>query len=205
MTANAKFTKELVAELNAEVDKELSIGRLFSSYAEALNFAKLNSGVVIRNPKHENEWIVKLPIKKETSPKFKQIPSKPRKTLAAIPTSPPGRETAPIAHQRQSPIDLSPQKTPKVIYKNDEAHLLSERECNVCGTLIPQLRIDLQPNVTRCVTCQAQYETVVDTSRKVDEGFGGSREDIRKMKAKQWGEMVNRENVTKYRKPKRTK
>ena len=120
-----------------------------------------------------------------------------------VPKAPPGRETNPIKPHKQDLTPLPPKKTPIVIY--GEAHLSSDRPCNICGSLIPQARIDLQPNVARCVSCQAQYEKVVDTSRKVDEGFGGSREEVRKMKAKQWGEMVNRGGSIRPKKPKRTR
>jgi hypothetical protein len=68
----------------------------------------------------------------------------------------------------------------------------SNRLCTRCGQRIPQARVDLMPNVLRCVRCQSNVEETQDTRTKADEGFGGSREDIRKMKARQWGEVANR-------------
>ena len=68
----------------------------------------------------------------------------------------------------------------------------SNRLCTRCGQRIPQARVDLMPNVLRCVNCQSNVEETQDTRAKADEGFGGSREDIRKMKARQWGEIANR-------------
>ena len=68
----------------------------------------------------------------------------------------------------------------------------SFRVCVDCGTFIPKARVELMPNVLRCVRCQSAFEKTHDTRTKVNEGFGGSREDVRKMKAKQWGEMANR-------------
>ena len=217
MALNKSQTKELIAELNAEVDKELGGGNVFTSYKEATQYAKLKSGVITRNPKNDNEWIVKFPIKKnilvipeletkrenQNPPIFCKAVHKRKQPLSVVPKAPPGRETNPIKPHKQDLTPLPPKKTPIVIY--GEAHLSSDRPCNICGSLIPQARIDLQPNVARCVSCQAQYEKVVDTSRKVDEGFGGSREEVRKMKAKQWGEMVNRGGSIRPKKPKRTR
>jgi len=66
------------------------------------------------------------------------------------------------------------------------------RICVSCGEIIPQARIDVAPATWRCISCQADHEKTHDGRRKVSEGFGGSREDIKKMKSSHWGEMVNR-------------
>lgn len=76
--------------------------------------------------------------------------------------------------------------------------------CIDCGKSIPKARIELMPHVLRCVNCQSEFEMTHDTRIKVDEGFGGSRDDVRKMKSKQWGEMVNR-GIINTGKPKRGK
>jgi len=68
----------------------------------------------------------------------------------------------------------------------------SSRLCTRCGNPIPKARVDLMPNVLRCVNCQSGIEITTDTRIKAEEDFGGSRDDVRKMKAKQWGDMANR-------------
>ena len=66
--------------------------------------------------------------------------------------------------------------------------------CIECGSKIPEARLIINPNVKCCVNCQSEIEekSPGSASRKIDEGIGGTREDNKRMRAKNWGDMMNR-------------
>ena len=66
--------------------------------------------------------------------------------------------------------------------------------CVDCGNLIPQARVKAIPNVQRCTECQSLNERQNPSlvKRKVDEGLAGSRDDHKKMRARQWSDMIRR-------------
>jgi len=107
---------------------------------------------------------------------------------------------------RPSPIKQTKKtKTPKKISKTSSDKFPGDCSMNIpsgpkdhfcvdCGNLIPQARVEAIPNVQRCTKCQSlnerQNPSVV--KRKVDEGLAGSREDHKKMRARQWSDMIRR-------------
>jgi len=91
------------------------------------------------------------------------------------------------------PISNPPSILPTYQPKQEKAiGEFSSKLCIDCGKRILLARIAINPNAVRCIMCQTAFEQTHDTRIKVDEDFGGSREEVKKMKAKQWGEMVNR-------------
>jgi len=68
----------------------------------------------------------------------------------------------------------------------------SGRYCIDCARGIPQERISAMPHVMRCVACAAKHEQTQDLRPKARSGFAGSDDEVRRMKARQWGEVVNR-------------
>ena len=70
--------------------------------------------------------------------------------------------------------------------------LPTERFCTSCQEPIPEERLASLPNTRYCVRCQGQSEAGHDTKRYLDEGLAGSRDDHKKMRGRQWGEMVQR-------------
>ncbi len=66
--------------------------------------------------------------------------------------------------------------------------------CIDCGKPIRPARLNIDPGVQRCVQCQSSFErsTPAATKRMVDEGLAGSREDHKKLRAREWGAMMNR-------------
>ena len=64
--------------------------------------------------------------------------------------------------------------------------------CVGCGTAIPRERLLANPSAIRCVACQLQFERTADVRRKAVSPFAGTDEQVRSMKAKQWGEMMSR-------------
>ena len=69
-----------------------------------------------------------------------------------------------------------------------------DRLCVDCGELIPKARVAAVPDVQRCTKCQSLVERrdPAITKRKIDEGLAGSRDDNKKMRARQWGDMMSR-------------
>jgi phage/conjugal plasmid C-4 type zinc finger TraR family protein len=70
----------------------------------------------------------------------------------------------------------------------------STRLCCDCGEPIPVKRLEANPDAGRCVECQMEFEgrNPHIASRKADEGIAGSREDHKKLRARDWGAMINR-------------
>jgi RNA polymerase-binding transcription factor DksA len=66
------------------------------------------------------------------------------------------------------------------------------RLCEACQQPIPEERLRSVPRAQYCVRCQSRSESDHDTKRYVDEGLAGSREDHKKMRGRQWGEIVQR-------------
>lgn len=66
------------------------------------------------------------------------------------------------------------------------------RLCNDCQKLIPEERIAIAPNSTRCVSCQAIFEKTHDTRPRINEGIAGTREENKKMRGQVWGDLRNR-------------
>lgn len=66
--------------------------------------------------------------------------------------------------------------------------------CIDCGTPIPAARLKINPESRRCVQCQKALEDKNPNNykRKIDEGLSGSREDHKKLRARDWGAMINR-------------
>jgi hypothetical protein len=66
--------------------------------------------------------------------------------------------------------------------------------CIDCGELIPPARVKAVPNVQRCAKCQSLLERRDPsiTKRRMDEGLAGSRDDNKKMRSRQWGDMIKR-------------
>lgn len=66
--------------------------------------------------------------------------------------------------------------------------------CIDCGKIIPKERLDAKPNATRCVKCQSNIEKEKGFKRSIKEndGIAGSREDNKKMRARDWGDMRRR-------------
>lgn len=66
--------------------------------------------------------------------------------------------------------------------------------CSDCREYIPEARLKAMPHTHRCASCQAKFERKTSTVRRLqtDEGIAGSREDCKRMQAKQWSEMVHR-------------
>lgn len=109
-----------------------------------------------------------------------------------------------IAHSIQfldkKTIDSDGDSVSQVVMNAEEVESIDEdygnhqhgKICKDCGALIPHERVKALPLALRCVECQSEYEKTHDSRVKAKEGFGGSRDDIKKMKASHWGEMVNR-------------
>lgn len=72
---------------------------------------------------------------------------------------------------------------------SDEA---SDRVCVECGRFIPAARIELIPTALRCAGCESMAEKSSDFHRYVDEGIAGSRDEHKKMRARDWGDMRKR-------------
>jgi hypothetical protein len=70
----------------------------------------------------------------------------------------------------------------------------SDHNCIECGEPIPEARLKITPQPCRCVECQQTLErkNPDNCKRKIDEGLAGSREDHKRLKARDWGAMVNR-------------
>ena len=70
----------------------------------------------------------------------------------------------------------------------------SDHNCIECSEPIPEARLKINPQTCRCVECQQVLERKnPDTyKRKIDEGLAGSREDHKRLRARDWGAMVNR-------------
>jgi RNA polymerase-binding transcription factor DksA len=66
------------------------------------------------------------------------------------------------------------------------------RLCENCDQSIPAARLAKVPDARLCIACQASYESTHDTRPHIDEGLAGSREDHKRMRSKQWSEMVQR-------------
>ena len=66
--------------------------------------------------------------------------------------------------------------------------------CVDCGTKIPEARLQASPNTRRCVGCQNRMENKNPgiVSRRINEGIGGTREDNKRMRAKDWSDLRNR-------------
>ena len=64
--------------------------------------------------------------------------------------------------------------------------------CIDCGTVIPESRLTVSPNASRCIKCQSDFERTHDTRPHVNEGLAGTREENKKMRGQVWGEMRNR-------------
>ena len=94
------------------------------------------------------------------------------------------------SHLMPNPPSILPIKKAKQVENLGE---MSSKVCIDCGGKIIKARVDANPQVLRCIGCQIAFEQTHDTRIKVDEGFGGSREEVKRMKAKQWGEVVNRD------------
>ena len=69
---------------------------------------------------------------------------------------------------------------------------VTTRLCEGCGRSIPSARLAKVPDARLCVPCQTAHESTHDTSPHIDEGLAGSREDHKRMRGKQWNEMVQR-------------
>lgn len=72
------------------------------------------------------------------------------------------------------------------------ADVSTTRPCSECGQAIPEARLLKVPDARFCVACQEKYERTHDTRPHIDEGLAGSREDHKRMRAKQWGDMARR-------------
>ena len=70
----------------------------------------------------------------------------------------------------------------------------TNRYCIDCGKSIPSARLEISPEARRCVQCQRALEGKNPSvhRRRIDEGLAGSRDDHKKLKAREWGSMVNR-------------
>jgi phage/conjugal plasmid C-4 type zinc finger TraR family protein len=70
----------------------------------------------------------------------------------------------------------------------------SKWNCIDCGEIIPEARLEISPQTNRCVKCQQALEGKNPNTykRKIDEGLAGSREDHKRLKAREWGAMINR-------------
>ena len=88
-----------------------------------------------------------------------------------------------------SSIPTQPHRTRPIQTKRSEDFL-----CIDCGGLIPPARVEAIPNVQRCTKCQSLFESRDPSifKRRVDEGLAGSRDDNKKMRARQWGDMQRR-------------
>ncbi|MGI9302308.1 MAG: TraR/DksA C4-type zinc finger protein [Gammaproteobacteria bacterium] len=66
--------------------------------------------------------------------------------------------------------------------------------CIDCGSPIPLDRLEANPSTRRCILCQALLEARDPslTQRRMDGGLAGTREDHKKMRARQWGDMQSR-------------
>lgn len=69
---------------------------------------------------------------------------------------------------------------------------VTTRSCEDCSRCIPSARLAKVPDARLCVACQTAYEVTHDTRPKIDEGLAGNREDQKRMRSKQWSEMVQR-------------
>jgi RNA polymerase-binding transcription factor DksA len=69
---------------------------------------------------------------------------------------------------------------------------LSTRLCEGCRKPIAAERLKSVPDSRQCVECQTKSEKEGDTRRYVNEGLAGTREDHKKMRGKQWSEMIQR-------------
>jgi hypothetical protein len=190
MTLNNQI-KDLINELNAEVSRELAEPKVFYNFDDARDYAKVNLGVLVRSPHNQNEWLVKLPVKTKKSFESSNTEDKNKPPTFLPPTITQKQEIVSTPVKREN-LSSSPTDKKDVQLLDGKSQPLSNRPCTNCGHFIPKARLEIKPNTLRCVPCQSKYEKVVDTSRKVVEGFGGNRDEVRKMKAKQWGEMVNR-------------
>jgi len=66
------------------------------------------------------------------------------------------------------------------------------RLCAGCREPIAVERLESVPDAQFCTRCQSENEVTRDTRRYIDEGLAGSREDHKKMRGRQWSEMVQR-------------
>ena len=66
--------------------------------------------------------------------------------------------------------------------KNSRNIQISGKRCAGCGEMIPKARIKANPNTALCIKCKSDSEKANPDNykRKADEGFGGSREAIKK-------------------------
>lgn len=93
-------------------------------------------------------------------------------------------------------LEPEPKAEPKAEIKAELKAGLSDSEtfCIDCGSSIPQKRLDAVPNANRCVRCLESLEAhnPNKVTRRIDEGIGGTRDDNKKMRARNWGDMQNR-------------
>lgn len=66
--------------------------------------------------------------------------------------------------------------------------------CADCDREIPAARLSVNPTAVRCISCQGKLEDRSSGigTRSIDEGIGSTREDNKRMRAKNWGDMRNR-------------
>lgn len=76
--------------------------------------------------------------------------------------------------------------------REDATDTSAIRLCGGCGQAIPAARLRSMPGAQFCVACGEKYEKTHDTRPRIDEGLAGSREDHKRMRGKQWGDMVQR-------------
>ncbi len=72
--------------------------------------------------------------------------------------------------------------------------------CMRCGLAISLERLKANPGAQRCIKCQSELELTRDTRKKAMPSFAGTDEQIRAMKARQWGEMASRGKIPQKRK-----
>jgi hypothetical protein len=77
----------------------------------------------------------------------------------------------------------------------EEAKASPVRMCVDCGLPIPRARLLVSPEVMRCIRCQNNFESVHDTTRKIDEGLAGTREAHKRMRGQLRTDMRNRGRV----------
>jgi hypothetical protein len=124
-------------------------------------------------------------------PKDDEVSSYSRKKVARKPRKPkkPPYQKATKAPDRFIPSNPTQNQRANPIPKGSEDYL-----CIDCGELIPLARVEAIPNVQRCVNCQRLFEKKDSsiTTRRIDEGLAGSRDDHKKMRSRQWGDMIRR-------------
>jgi RNA polymerase-binding transcription factor DksA len=105
------------------------------------------------------------------------------------PKKSPRQKATKVPDKNISTIPTQPHRTRPIQSKRSEDIL-----CIDCGGLIPPARVEAIPNVQRCTKCQSLFESRDPSifKRRVDEGLAGSRDDNKKMRARQWGDMQRR-------------